>query len=275
MRTDHALGELFSCDPDLIKLLVRLPENGHYHMKSDVIKAVDRQVDACFMPEEAGLPLIVCEFQGYNDDHIYYRLLSGAGLAGERNSQYTVHALLVFIDDKHDPMTEPWHSLGRSGFPGFQVVYLREIYDHLRKQEPHHPVVALFGLLIESKEKLKSASRKGYLSIQNAALSERLRDTYAKIYAYWLMQRLNELSRKEVDEMLGILTPLKETRAYKDIRDEVRNEVREEYYVQELSRLSELCKKGSLTEQGYREVAGSIEQELAQIRARRNPPKQP
>ncbi len=64
--------------------------------------------------------------------------------------------------------------------------------------------------------------------------------------------------------MLGILTPLEETRAYKDIA----NETLEKRLPREIELLRELRDEGSLTEEAYLRKVDLLEKELAEIRAR-------
>jgi predicted transposase YdaD len=91
---------------------------------------------------------------------------------------------------------------------------------------------------------------------------------------YWLMQRLKGMSREEVDRMLGILTPLKETRAYKDIAAEVLGEAREEFEVtliEDLNRWRNLKNQNPPPEMGQQiqEAIENLERRLAEFRAKR------
>jgi predicted transposase YdaD len=84
MKADHALAELFAEDPDLIKVLVNRDDDTHYTMDTRVIKQVEKRLDACFLPDRPERPVIVTEFQGYDDRRIYYRAFAGAALLGEQ-----------------------------------------------------------------------------------------------------------------------------------------------------------------------------------------------
>ncbi len=122
MKTDCALADLFAHNPDLIKLMANVDSSAHYTMKSEVFKEVERRNDACFIPDQLDLPVIIVEFQGYSEIGFYYRGFSNAGLFGERHPKRKIHILLIFLSEAYDPKTEPWYSLGRTGFPGFQII---------------------------------------------------------------------------------------------------------------------------------------------------------
>jgi len=114
--SDHGLAELFGSDPDLINLFTGSTEPVLYQMKSEVLKHVERRLDAAFYPVEEHLPIVYTEFQAYQDAAFYYRSLAGGGLLGERHPSRQIQILLIFIKESFDPKTEPWHHLGRSGF---------------------------------------------------------------------------------------------------------------------------------------------------------------
>ncbi len=271
MRTDHALAQLFEHDPDLIKLMLDLPEDCHYQMRSETIKEVERRLDAVFTPDDAQAPVIVGEFHGYDDKTIYFRLLGNIGMVGARQPERLIYGLLIFILPSHDPRTEPWHGLGRSGVTWFRVIYLEELVALLRERDPDHPVATLFTLILETNtQKIERAAARDYARIMKADLPKPQREVYAKLYLYWLAQRLGNLSREEVRKMTEItMTPFKETRLYKDIAGEVRDEVREEDLVRQINMLERLREQGALTQDIHQKELAPLEKELAVIRARR------
>ena len=61
------------------------------------------------------------------------------------------------------------------------------------------------------------------------------------------------------------MTPFKETRLYKDIADEVR----EEDLVQQINMLERLREQGALTQDAHQKEVAPLEKELDVIRARR------
>ena len=266
MKTDHALAELFAEDPDLIKLFVPAPADCHYTMKAEVVKEVERRIDACFIPDDPDVPIQVVEFLGYQDANATYRLVSGGCLIGMRNPGRVVHYLLVLLDASLDPKTEPWHSYALSGLLGFRVVTLAEVLSELRQSQPDHPLVVLLSVLIETDpDKVKETIPKGYQQIRDAGLPEGLRETYVKIYVYWLTLRLSMFSKQEVIEMLQIATSFEETRFYKDMKEEfdaVAEEKIRAKLTQQLEMLKRLRAKGNLSEAEFREEADPVEAEL-------------
>ncbi len=285
MKTDHALGELFAEDPDLIKLFLAGAPECHYTMKSEVVKEVERRVDACFFPDDPCQPIQVTEFLGYQDANAIYRLVSGGCLIGMRNPGRVVHYLLILLDGSLDPKTEPWHSYSRSGLPGFRVVTMETVLRNLSKSQEDHPLVAFLPVLVESDlEKVKASIPAGFRQIQDAGLPEYLFETYVKIYLYWLTQRLSTLSRREVIEMLQIQTPFEETRFYRDLKEEIdaeardrikalereRDSAQESIITRQLELLDQLRKEQVISEATYRQRAAPLEAELETLRAQRN-----
>jgi predicted transposase YdaD len=205
--------------------------------------------------------VIVTEFQGYDDRRIYYRAFAGAALLGEQEPEREIHILILFLDEKDDPKTPSWHQLGRSAFPAFNVVYLKEVVAQLRRQNQADPLAGLFELVLEpDPEKVREKASGNYHNIEVSGLPARTRRTYGKIYIYWLMQRLKNLTREEVHSMLGIMTPLKETRAYQDIAQEVLAEAETRF--EKMTRAAEEARLKA--ENAAKEARLKAERELAQ-----------
>jgi len=272
MKTDHALSELFDKDPDLIKLFVREPDSCSYSMGSMTIKEIERRLDACFIPDDLSRPIIAAEFQGYPDECIYYRWISGACLLGMRNPGRTVYCLLVFLDESLDPKTEPWSGMARSNLPGLEVATFSQVLDSLRETQPDHPIVALISLLLEDNhETIRSKMRDELDLIEHAEMSDGLRGTYAKIYLYWLASKLGGLSLQEVEKMLVTKTPFEETQLYKDILEKARPRIEQEKaeakLLERISLLKQLRGEGAISEAVFREKVAPIRKALEDTRS--------
>jgi len=236
-------------------------------MRSPVFKEVERRLDAVFVPADDHSPIPVTEFQGYEDNTIYYRVLSSVGEAGIRNPDRQVIGLVFFLERSHDPKTEPWHSLGRSGADAFKVIYLDEAVKKIEAREVGHPLAVLLNLILEpDPERLRERANTDFKHLMSSELEERQRETYGKLYVYWLTQRLKDMTREEVKRMLDIsMTPLKETRFYKDIADEVNADRIEK----EIKRMNLLRERGALPEEEYKSILKDLHGELEEINIRK------
>jgi predicted transposase YdaD len=88
----------------------------------------------------------------------------------------------------------------------------------LLEQEPDNPFVAVLApLAIERDEVLKAQAPRLWQAIQSAPIPEPVRDRLAEVLQFWLFERFTALTAEEILKMITHLTPLEETRAYRDI----------------------------------------------------------
>jgi hypothetical protein len=120
--------------------------------------------------------------------------------------------MILFPDESLDPKTEPWTRIVRS-------ISLRESISQVQRTDPHHPLVAVFSLLlIENKEVLEREAAPCYDWIQSSELPETVRKTLAEVFISWLEQRFSHKGKREIEEMLiGQLPDLRETQSGKDL----------------------------------------------------------
>lgn len=71
-------------------------------------------------------------------------------------------------------------------------------------------------LFLEDAEVRAQAARL-WRCVQDAPLSDAIRDTLVDVLEFWLFERFKTLSAEEILAMLNQLTPLEETRAYQAI----------------------------------------------------------
>ena len=78
---------------------------------------------------------------------------------------------------------------------------------------PRHSAIALEADL----ERLRERAPPVYRQLQAAALPEASRVYCLEVFQSWLMARFKSLNLEEILMMLGELTPLEETRAYREL----------------------------------------------------------
>ncbi len=263
MEKDFGLAEFFASVPNAIKRLLAVRDAVTYRMVSPELKRVERRLDACFIPVDApDKPLLAVEFQGYPDKGIYYKALAKGALLGEKFPDYGMTVVILFLNQALDPKTVDWHDLGRSGFSSFRVIYLAEAVARMEQENPNDPTAALLGLLVQPKEEVEAEdARRRYGVINEAAISREEKQVYVKLLVYWLMQLLSS-TEEEMIAMIGIMTPLEETPAYKSIFAKGRfGQV-----LDQISRVEKRYREGQLSEESYQSLIQLLRSDLEDLR---------
>ena len=90
--------------------------------------------------------------------------------------------------------------------------------DQLAREVPDHPLLGVFLPYREADlERLRTQAPPVYRRLQEVNLAEATRRHCVDVFQSWLMARFKALSLEEILNMLGELTPLEETRAYKEL----------------------------------------------------------
>lgn len=271
METDFGLAEFFASVPNAIKRLLDDHDEVAYRMVSPELKRVERRLDACFIPVDAPeKPLIAVEFQGYPDKAIYYKALAKGALLGEKFPDYSMRVVILFLDQSLDPQTPFWHDLGRSDFAGFQVIYLAEAVARIEGEDPKDPTAALLGLLVRAAETVGvEDARRRYRAIAESSIPRQEKEVYVKLLMYWLMQLFSS-TEEEMSAMIGVMTPLEETPAFKSIfaKGEAKGEAKgkAELLVEQIERLEGNYRDGLLSEEAYQVVVPPLKTALEELR---------
>lgn len=245
MRTDTQLYQLFRDNPKLLLDLLNLTTEDDYKLQSVSFKQLERTVDGLFSPGEQG-PDLVIEFQAYRDEDIYFRAALSRGLHAKNNKHKKVFMILIFLDQKYDPKTQPWYDLSQAKNPYFQVYYLEEMLDHLTERNPAHPLTHLFApVTVKDTNHLKDALEEHYQGIIEGNLENQR--SALEVFLSWLSQRFPQREIKEAVMMFADLPPLEETKIYQELQ-QMKREAREEGGREMLNRLFE---KGFLTEEQF------------------------
>ncbi|MDG4560245.1 MAG: DUF2887 domain-containing protein [Candidatus Competibacter sp.] len=220
MHTDKHIYLLLGADPEFLGLLTDgLRIAGPYDFEAIDVKALERRIDGVVLPAQPDEPIWAIEVQAQRDPVIYHRLLIDMGLVGERHLGREVRGLLLFISPAQDPRTEPWHSaILRDPQLPIRRVYLSDVLKRLERTQPDHPLLATFlPYLIDDRTQLREQAPLAYRHLQQAPLSDPVRRRCLEVFQSWLLARFDDLTLKEILIMLGELTPLEQTRAYREI----------------------------------------------------------
>jgi predicted transposase YdaD len=216
MKTDHPIYTLLSTGAEALRVLTGgLRLVGPYRFRSVGFKSLERRADGVFEPEGQPEPSYIVEFQAQRAPGAWYNLLTKVGLLGEQRPEADVRGILIFLHERDDPGLP----LGvAAADPPFAAVYLNRFLPALLAQEPDNPFVAVLApLVIERDNELKALAPKLWQTIQSAPLPEPIRDRLAEVLQFWLFERFKSLTAEEILAMITHLTPLEETRAYRDI----------------------------------------------------------
>jgi predicted transposase YdaD len=220
MKTDTQIYTLLGADPEfLYRLTGGIEVRGPYLFEALDIKGLERRTDGVLMPQRAEEDIWVIEFQAQRDPLIYHRLVQEVGLLGERHPKRVVRGCVLFAEAALDPRTEPWHSLlERDAQAPLRRAYLPEVLRELAREAPNHPLLAVFLPYLEDDlERLRRRAPTVYSQLQTAALPPSARQSCLDLFQSWLMLRFESMNLQEILAMLGQLTPLEETRAYKEL----------------------------------------------------------
>ncbi|QMS87482.1 Rpn family recombination-promoting nuclease/putative transposase [Nostoc edaphicum CCNP1411] len=235
MRRDSIFYKLFQQYPTLLfELLTNPPTNANaYRFDSVAVKEPKFEIDGVFLPpENAGAGVVYfCEVQFQKDERLYERVLAESSLYFYRNRDRFSdwQAVIIYPSRSLEQSDINPH---RSFLNGGQLhrVYLDELGD-IRTL----PVwVALMVLTTVQEEEAPEAAR--YLLTRTGQeVSSPTSRAIIEIITTIMVYKFEELSRTEVETMLGIT--LKETRVYREIKEEGREEGREEATVNLIVRL--------------------------------------
>jgi hypothetical protein len=150
-------------------------------------------------------------------------------LVGERHPGRVVRGFILFAQASLDPRTEPWYGLmERDPAAPLRGAYWPDLLQRLALAQPDHPLLGVFLPYLEADlERLRAQAPPVYRRLQATTRPETTRRHCVDVFQSWLMARFKTLSLEEILKMLGELTPLEETRAYKELVAKGRQEGRE------------------------------------------------
>ena len=226
MRRDSIFYKLFQQYPALLfELLTNPPLNaGEYKFDSVAVKEPKFEIDGVFLPPENESPGVVyfCEVQFQKDELLYERVFAESSLYFYRNRfRFSDWQAVIIYPSRNIEQSDIYPH--RNQLNGDQVhrIYLDELGD-IRKL----PLwVALMVLTTVNEKKARQEAR--YLlersSVEQPETTSR---AIIELVTTIMVYKFEQLSQREVEKMLGIT--LKETRVYREIKQEGREEGREQ-----------------------------------------------
>jgi len=216
MKTDKHIHTLLTSSPEAFRFLTGgLTLIGSYQDRSIVFKELERRADHVFEPDNGVGPVYILEIQTQRSGDVYDRLVLELVLYRKLHPNCTVHGLVLFIERSGDEPESPWQAhLGISSLL-LKPVYLDEIIERARSEQPDHPLLAAFLPLVANNKELAQQAPAAWQQL--AARTEPDATALIDVFMSWLMERYKHQSYEEVIKMLHISTPLEETRAYQQL----------------------------------------------------------
>ncbi|MDJ0617110.1 MAG: Rpn family recombination-promoting nuclease/putative transposase [Calothrix sp. MO_192.B10] len=226
MRRDSIFYKLFQQSPNLLfALLTNPPANAEaYRFDSVAVKEPKFEIDGVFLPPESENTGAVyfCEVQFQRDERLYERIFAESGLYFYRNrDRFSDWQVVVIYPSRNIEQSETYPH--RSFLNGDQVhrIYLDELGD-IRSL----PVwVALMVLTTLDDEQVTEEARY-LLTRSQQEIPQPSSRAIMELIVTIMVYKFEDKSQREVEQMLGIT--LKETRVYREIKEEGREEGREQ-----------------------------------------------
>ncbi|MCP4347580.1 MAG: DUF2887 domain-containing protein [Desulfobacterales bacterium] len=212
MKTDSLFYELFRTDPRSLFNLVGLNTEGDYGFESITVKTTEKRLDGFFKRKDGNGANIFSEFQGYEDNKIYWRFFREIFTWYEQtDSKEPFVAILLFIDKKYDPGNCPVRCV-----PPNRMIRANLAPSLKKIKGRAGALTVLKPLVFSHKEKLPEHVPKWKADIESAELPEDKIQFLLELLEYAILQRFPKLSLKEVQKMIQ-LTPLEETVAVQEL----------------------------------------------------------
>jgi predicted transposase/invertase (TIGR01784 family) len=224
MRRDSIFYALFQRSPSLLFELLENPPDGsdQYRFESVAVKEPKFEIDGVFLPPPSETPgtVFFAEVQMQKDEQLYERLFGESFLYFYRNREYYSdwQAVVIYPERAMEQSNaHPYRSLMNSD----QVhrVYL----DELGEMETLPFGIAAMVLTIVEEAEAAERARMLIDRTNREALSSTDKEGIIRMVSTIIMYKFDRMTRQEVDAMLGI--KLEETRVYREMREEVRQEI--------------------------------------------------
>lgn len=250
VRRDAIFYQIFQRFPGLLfTLLEQPPEQARgYRFESVEVKEPTFRIDGVFLPPEDASPRIVyfAEFQFQKDESLYHRFFSESLLYLHRNQSLydDWYGVVIFPSRSLEPANTTIHrSLLNS--PQVQRIYLDELGDPNQQSIG----VSLMQLTIAPEAQTAARARQLMERARQEDPGILSRDEIIEVVAAIAVYKFANLSREEVEEMLGLT--LEETRIYKDLERQTKLKV-----------ISKLMSKGLSLE----DIAEIVEMTVEEVR---------
>jgi hypothetical protein len=179
MRTDKQLFKIFEAVPEWLFQLAGLPSPGRSTLQPLTVKALERVADGLIVPDAADQPLTIVEFQFQKDDTVYRRTVVEMVFAQEAHPGRDVQGMIFFGYNNLDPRTAPWTRV-------VQACVVSEALEELEREQPRHPLVAVFKpLLAEDEDALEHQAVDYFRAIKYSELSAAGKRALEEVFVSW------------------------------------------------------------------------------------------
>ena len=222
MKRDSLFYRLFQNSPSLLfDLLENPPDNASdYRFDSVAVKEPTFEIDGVFLPPDSNGVIYFCEVQFQKKNSLYERVFGESFLYFYRNRElYSDWQAVVIYPNRsiEQSNTHPYRAL--LNCDQVHRVYLNELGEI--QQLPLG--VALMVLTTLEEEQAPEEARALLTRTQQEIPEPAASRTIIEIISTIMVYRFTNLSRQEVDAMLGL--QLSDTRVYREAKEEGRLEV--------------------------------------------------
>ena len=226
MRRDSIFYKLFQQSPTLLfELLTEPPINAEsYRFDSVAVKEPKFEIDGVFLlPENKGVGTVYfCEVQFQKDEELYERVFAESSLYFYRHRpRFSDWQAVIIYPSRSIEQSDIYPHRGLLNSPQVQRVYLNELGDI--RQLPLWVSLMVLTTIVE--EQAPEEARY-LLTRTQQEVSQPLSRVIIELVTTIMVYKFEQLSRMEVESMLGIT--LKETRVYREIKEEGREEGRQQ-----------------------------------------------
>jgi predicted transposase/invertase (TIGR01784 family) len=248
----------------LFELLTNRPINAEsYRFDSVAVKEPKFEIDGVFLPPEnqgAGV-VYFCEVQFQKDEQLYERVFAESSLYFYRNSaRFSDWQAVIIYPSRNIEQTNIYPHRGLLNSNQVHRVYLDELGD-IRQL----PLSLALMVLTTLDDELAPQEARYLLERSSVEQPETSNNAIIDLVTTIMVYKFEQLSRKEVESMLGIT--LKETRVYREIKEEGREQGLEQGREQGLEQGREQGREAEARSLIFRQLTkrvGELPQQLRQ-----------
>jgi predicted transposase/invertase (TIGR01784 family) len=234
MRRDSIFYKLFQQSPNLLfELLINPPVNAdEYRFDSVAVKEPKFEIDGVFLPPESQNPGVVyfCEVQFQKDERLYERVFAESWLYFYRNRDRFINLQIVIIYPSRSlEQADIRPYLSQLNSPQVNRIYLDELGD-IRSL----PLWVALMVLTTIEDEQATAEARYLLARSQQEVSQPENRVIIELLTTIMVYKFENKSQREVEEMLGIT--LRETRVYREIKEEGREEGEKSLVLRQLAR---------------------------------------
>jgi predicted transposase/invertase (TIGR01784 family) len=217
VHTDSLFYRIFSTAPEIFFQLIGQPPVAGYQFQSIEVKQTAFRIDGVFVPpaDTPDLPIFFVEVQFQKDPALYQRLFAEIFLFLQQNPTVADwQAVLVFPQRGLEPeQPQCYRSLLDSS--QVQLVYLKDL-----EQRPDLPTgLVILQLIVEPPQNTPNLARQ-IVQQTRQQVAEPLAAAIIELIEITLVYKFPQMSRQEIEAMLGFVDDFKQTRVYQEAREE-------------------------------------------------------